>query len=50
MNAKGELAGEYAFGGAWRQAEILRSEGVEITDGRVDLSVYRWDRSSHNMP
>ena len=45
VNAKGELAGEYAFGGAWRQAEILRSEGVEITDGRVDLSVYRWDRS-----
>ena len=45
VNARGELAGEYAFGGAWRQAEILRSEGVELTDGRVDLSVYRWNRS-----
>lgn len=42
VNAKGELAGEYAFGGAWKQGEILRSEGVEVIDGRVDLSKYRW--------
>lgn len=42
VNAKGELAGEYAFGGAWKQAEILKSEGVEVTDGRVDLEKYRW--------
>ncbi len=42
VNAKGELAGEYAFGGAWKQAEILRSEGVEVTDGRVDLEKYQW--------
>ena len=42
VNAKGELAGEYAFGGAWKQGEILQSEGVEVKDGRVDLSKYRW--------
>ena len=42
VNAKGELAGEYAFGGAWKQPEILRSEGVEVTDGRVDLEKYQW--------
>ena len=42
MNAKGELAGEYVFGGAWKQAEILRSEGVEVVDGRVDLNRFMW--------
>ena len=46
VNAKGELAGEYAFGGAWKQAELLRSEGVEVTDGRVDLERYRWKKGS----
>lgn len=42
VNAKGELAGEYAFGGAWRQAELLEAEGVEVADGRVDLERFRW--------
>ena len=42
VNAKGELAGEYAFGGAWKQAEILRSEGVEVVDVRVDLNRFMW--------
>lgn len=44
VNAKGELAGEYAFGGAWKQAEILVAEGVEVTDGKVDLKKYQWKR------
>ncbi|RKM61885.1 methylated-DNA--[protein]-cysteine S-methyltransferase [Butyrivibrio sp. CB08] len=41
VNSKGELAGEYAFGGAWKQAEILKSEGVEIVEGKVKLEKYR---------
>lgn len=41
VNSKGELAGEYAFGGAWKQAQILESEGVKITDGKVNLEKYR---------
>lgn len=41
VNAKGELVGEYAFGGAWKQAQILESEGVEITEGKVNLKKYR---------
>ena len=41
VNAKGELAGEYAFGGAWKQAEILKNEGVEIVEGKVKLEKYR---------
>ena len=42
VNARGELAGEYAFGGAWKQAELLLSEGVEVTDGVVDLGRFQW--------
>ncbi len=42
VNAKGELAGEYAFGGAWKQAELLIAEGVEVTDGKVDLDRFQW--------
>ena len=41
VNSKGELAGEYAFGGAWKQAQILESEGIEITEGKVNLKKYR---------
>ncbi len=46
VNSKGELAGEYAFGGAWKQAEFLQSEGVEVKDGRVNLEQYQWKRGS----
>lgn len=42
VNARGELAGEYAFGGAWKQEELLLSEGVEVTDGVVDLGRFQW--------
>jgi alkylated DNA nucleotide flippase Atl1 len=45
VNAKGELAGKYVFGGAWKQAELLLSEGVEVQDGRVDLMKYQWNSS-----
>lgn len=40
VNAKGELAGEYAFGGLWKQAEHLKEEGVEVVDGKVNLQKY----------
>ena len=41
VNSKGELAGEYAFGGAWKQAQILENEGVEVDKGKVNLEKYR---------
>lgn len=40
VNAKGELAGEFAFGGAGAQARLLEAEGVEVRDGKVDLRKY----------
>ena len=42
VNSKGELAGEFAFGGAGAQAKLLEAEGVEVKDGRVDLQKYGW--------
>ena len=42
VNAKGELAGEFAFGGSNAQAKLLEAEGVEVIDGRVDLKKYQW--------
>ena len=41
VNAKGELAGEYAFGGEWKQAQRLMEEGVAVENGRVDLAKYQ---------
>ena len=43
VNSKGELAGEFAFGGPGRQAELLKAEGITVSCGRVDLSEYGID-------
>ena len=40
VNSKGELSGEFAFGGPGAQAERLREDGVEVINGRVDLEKY----------
>ena len=40
VNSKGELAGAFAFGGGKAQAELLRADGVEVVDGKVDLKKY----------
>lgn len=44
VNARGELAGEYAFGGSWAQKELLEADGIEVVDGRVDLKRYGIDK------
>ena len=43
VDAKGYLAGGFAFGGAEVQAKLLESEGVEVKGNQVDLRVYQWD-------
>ena len=40
VNAKGELAGGFAFGGAEVQAGLLETDGIQLTDGKVDLKKY----------
>lgn len=37
VNARGEVARSFAFGGAGEQARLLEAEGVEVIDGKVDL-------------
>ncbi len=44
VNRFGRMAPAFAFGGADRQAELLRAEGVEVSaDGAVDLEKFLWD-------
>jgi O-6-methylguanine DNA methyltransferase len=40
VNAKGELAGAFAFGGADVQQELLKADGIEVINGKVDLQKY----------
>lgn len=43
VNAKGELAGAFAFGGGEVQARLLEEDGIEVIDGKVDLKKYLCD-------
>lgn len=43
VNSKGELAGAFAFGGANVQADLLREDGVEVVDGKVDLKRFQME-------
>ncbi|MGN0319313.1 MAG: methylated-DNA--[protein]-cysteine S-methyltransferase [Lachnospira sp.] len=40
VNSKGQLAGQFAFGGMEAQAKLLRADGIEVIDGKVDLKKY----------
>lgn len=42
VNSKGELSGEFAFGGKNAQARLLEADGIEVVDGRVDLAKYQY--------
>lgn len=44
VNARGELAGAFAFGGEQAQEQLLKAEGVEVNNNRVDLKKYQWDK------
>lgn len=40
VNSKGELSGEFAFGGINSQASLLMKDEIDVVDGKVDLSKY----------
>lgn len=42
VNAKGRVAPHFAFGGEGEQQRLLEAEGVEVTDGRVNLKKYQY--------
>lgn len=43
VNRFGELSEAFAFGGINEQAELLKAEGVEVEDNRVNLEKYLWN-------
>ena len=47
VNAKGELSGAFAFGGADEQAKRLEADGIEVINGRVDLGKYSWKNQDY---
>ncbi len=43
VNREGYVAKAFAFGGENEQIRLLKNEGVEVVDGRVNLEKYRWE-------
>ena len=48
VNSKGELSNSYAFGGASEQEKLLKNDGVEVINGKVDLVKYGWKQNHGN--
>lgn len=40
VNREGRLASNFGFGGPAEQARLLKLEGVEVENGRVNLEIY----------
>lgn len=40
VNREGNLSGAFAFGGINVQSDLLKSEGVEVVDNKVDINKY----------
>lgn len=43
VNSQGRLSGAFAFGGMNVQRDLLRREGVEVINYRVDLKRFQWE-------
>ena len=43
MNAKGNLAENYAFGGVDCQKMRLEADGIIVKNNKTDLKVYQWN-------
>ena len=43
VNREGYPSKAFAFGGENRQIELLSAEGVEFTDGHVDMEAFLWN-------
>lgn len=42
VNVEGYLSGAFAFGGPFRQKELLLADGVEVENLRVNMAQYAW--------
>lgn len=47
VNKEGRVSDAFAFGGGNRQVELLKAEGVEFIDDRVDMARYQWERLAY---
>ena len=43
VNSKGMLAEAFVFGGINIQEKLLKADGIEVREGRVNLDRYGWD-------
>lgn len=46
VNAAGKLSDRYAFGGLQAQQRRLEANGITVRNGKVDLSIYRWNEKT----
>lgn len=42
VNFRGKLAENFGFGGLDGQKSRLEADGIQVVDGKVDLSKYQW--------
>lgn len=42
VNREGRVSPAFAFGGENMQILMLEGDGIEVRDGRVDLSLFQW--------
>jgi len=42
VNRNGKVSKAFVFGGENAQIKLLQADGITVTDGRVDLTKYRW--------
>lgn len=44
VTKEGKVSAAFAFGGGNRQIELLREEGIQIEEGKIDMRKYQWSR------
>lgn len=44
VNREGRLSEAFAFGGINRQEALLKADGIEVVDGKVNLEQYQWKK------
>ena len=49
VNREGRVSKAFVFGGENRQIALLRADGIEVTDGCVDLARYQWREGLHYL-
>ena len=44
VNREGKLSSAFAFGGINQQEVLLKEDGIEVVDGKVNLEQYQWKK------